>query len=86
MGYSVAAVRNCEVSFFQKTHNYPFTYLQFSLLLHKYLGFTFQCKDTMGNAGEIVQLVNTVNYDGRNMYIRFCTGVFPVAFLNACEK
>jgi len=28
-------------------------------------------KDTMGNAGEIVQLVNTVNYDGRNMYIRF---------------
>lgn len=28
-------------------------------------------KDTMGNSGEIVQLVNTVNYDGRNMYIRF---------------
>ena len=28
-------------------------------------------KDTMGNGGEIVQLVNTVNYDGRNMYIRF---------------
>lgn len=28
-------------------------------------------KDTMGNSGEIVQLVNTVNYDGRNLYIRF---------------
>lgn len=28
-------------------------------------------KDTMGNSGEIVQLVNTVNYDGRNMYIWF---------------
>ncbi|MDE7479526.1 MAG: helix-turn-helix domain-containing protein [Lachnospiraceae bacterium] len=28
-------------------------------------------KDTMGNSGEIVQLVNTVNYDGKNMYIRF---------------
>lgn len=28
-------------------------------------------KDTMGNAGEIVQLVNTVNYDGKNMYFRF---------------
>ena len=28
-------------------------------------------KDTMGNSGEIVELVNTVNYDGRNMYIRF---------------
>ncbi|MDE7273145.1 MAG: helix-turn-helix domain-containing protein [Lachnospiraceae bacterium] len=28
-------------------------------------------KDTMGNSGEIVQLVNTVNYDGRNIYIRF---------------
>ena len=28
-------------------------------------------KDTMGDSGEIVQLVNTVNYDGRNMYIRF---------------
>lgn len=28
-------------------------------------------KDAMGNSGEIVQLVNTVNYDGRNMYIRF---------------
>ena len=28
-------------------------------------------KDTMGNSGEIVQLVNTVNYDGKNMYIKF---------------
>lgn len=28
-------------------------------------------KDDMGNSGEIVQLVNTVNYDGKNMYIKF---------------
>lgn len=28
-------------------------------------------KDTMANSAEIVQLVNTVNYDGRNLYIRF---------------
>lgn len=34
-------------------------------------------KDTMGNSGEIVQLVNTVKYDGRNMYIRFAK-VSPV--------
>lgn len=28
-------------------------------------------KDAMGNSGEIVQLVNTVKYDGRNMYLQF---------------
>lgn len=28
-------------------------------------------KDSMGNSGELVQLVNTVNFDGRNLYIRF---------------
>ena len=31
----------------------------------------------MGNGGEIVQLVNTVNYDGKRMYIRFAK-VSPV--------
>ena len=34
-------------------------------------------KDTMGNGGEMVQLVNTVNYDGKRMYIRFAK-VSPV--------
>lgn len=28
-------------------------------------------KDSMGNPGEVIHLVNTVNYDGRNMYIQF---------------
>ncbi|MBO5032550.1 MAG: helix-turn-helix domain-containing protein [Lachnospiraceae bacterium] len=28
-------------------------------------------KDAMGNSGEVVQLVNTVKYDGRNMYLQF---------------
>ena len=28
-------------------------------------------KDDRGNSGELVQLVNTVKYDGRNMYIQF---------------
>lgn len=28
-------------------------------------------KDAMGNSGEIVQLVNTVKYDGRNMYLQY---------------
>lgn len=28
-------------------------------------------KDNMGNNSEIIHLVNTVNYDGRNMYIKF---------------
>lgn len=28
-------------------------------------------KDALANAGEIIQLVNTVKYDGRNMYLKF---------------
>lgn len=28
-------------------------------------------KDTLTNVGEVIQLVNTVKYDGRNMYIKF---------------
>ncbi len=28
-------------------------------------------KDPMSNTGDVVQLVNTVNYDGRYMYLRF---------------
>lgn len=28
-------------------------------------------KDNMGNNSEIIHLVNTVNYDGKNMYIKF---------------